>query len=164
MGLELFEMRFGRGRLALSAMPGLHNSLAHDLAAIVTWRADLVISLVEQVELASAAAADLPELLHEAGVAWQHFPIRDYDIPDAAGTVSWQGLCQRALDILGGGGRVLVHCRGGCGRSGMVALKLMVASGLPSGEALSRLRDVRPCAVETDPQMVWATEGRIHKA
>ena len=59
-------------------------------------------------------------------------------------------------DALRGGGRVLVHCRGGCGRSGMVALRLMIEAGEAPDEALSRLRSVRPCAVETKAQMGWA--------
>ena len=69
-----------------------------------------------------------------------------------------------AISILGalyhraltGRGRVLIHCKGGCGRSGMVALRLMIEAGEAPDEALARLRSVRPCAVETDAQMRWA--------
>jgi len=59
---------------------------------------------------------------------------------------------------LQGGGRVLIHCRGGCGRSGMAALRLMIESGEEAGAALSRLRALRPCAVETEAQMAWAQQ------
>jgi len=55
-----------------------------------------------------------------------------------------------------GGGKVLVHCMGGCGRSGMAVLRLMVETGEPPHSALSRLRAARPCAVETDAQFDWA--------
>ncbi len=56
------------------------------------------------------------------------------------------------------GGRVLVHCMGGCGRSGMALLRLMVESGEPADRALARLRAVRPCAVETPEQLAWASQ------
>ncbi|MGB3280173.1 MAG: protein-tyrosine phosphatase family protein, partial [Pseudorhodobacter sp.] len=59
--------------------------------------------------------------------------------------------------ILARGGRLMVHCRGGCGRTGMIALRLMVDTGEEPGAALARLRAVRPCAVETDAQEVWAS-------
>ena len=54
-----------------------------------------------------------------------------------------------ALSALQGKGRVLIHCMGGCGRSGMAALRLMIEAGEAPGAALERLRAVRPCAVET---------------
>ena len=51
---------------------------------------------------------------------------------------------------------VAVHCRAGIGRSGMVALRLMIEAGEAPDDALARLRTVRPCAVETTAQMHWA--------
>jgi protein-tyrosine phosphatase len=50
----------------------------------------------------------------------------------------------------------LVQCFGGCGRSGMVALRLMRRTGLPADLALSHLRAIRPCAIETTEQEHWA--------
>ena len=41
-------------------------------------------------------------------------------------------------------------------RSGMIALRLMVERGADPDEALKRLRAVRPGAVETDEQRLWA--------
>ena len=58
---------------------------------------------------------------------------------------------------LRGGGRVLIHCRAGRGRSGMIALRLMIAGGERPVAALKRLRAVQPEAVETPGQMNWAT-------
>ena len=72
---------------------------------------------------------------------------------------AWDGAAERATSALRGGGRVLIHCMGGCGRSGMAALKLMVACGELPGPALARLRMVRPCAVETEEQLLWARKG-----
>ncbi len=54
------------------------------------------------------------------------------------------------------GGRVLAHCYGGCGRSGMVLMRLMVEAGEDADPALERLRDARPCAVEAKEQRAWA--------
>src|SRR5690606_33735699 len=65
---------------------------------------------------------------------------------------------------LEGGGRVLVHCLGGCGRSGMVALRLMIGAGETPEVALRHLRGVRPCAVETEAQLAWATGRRVWRA
>ena len=52
---------------------------------------------------------------------------------------------------------MVVHCMGGCGRSGMILLRLMIDAGETPDSALARLRTARPCAVETKAQMRWAT-------
>ena len=63
------------------------------------------------------------------------------------------------LAVVAGGGRVLFHCLGGCGRSGMAVLRLLVEMGEAPEAALERLRRVRPCAVETGDQCDWAARG-----
>ncbi|MFX0541249.1 protein-tyrosine phosphatase family protein [Roseovarius sp. S4756] len=65
-----------------------------------------------------------------------------------------------ALSALRGGGRVLFHCPGGCGRSGMAALRLMIAAAEAPDAAQERLRARRPCAVETSAQMRWPLRGQ----
>ena len=54
------------------------------------------------------------------------------------------------------GGRVLIHCRMGKGRSGMAALRLMIEIGERPTEALQRIRSVHPMAIETHDRMTWA--------
>lgn len=40
----------------------------------------------------------------------------------------------------------------------MMLLRLMVEMGEDPDKALARLRHARPCAVETEAQMLWATQ------
>ena len=60
------------------------------------------------------------------------------------------------LQKVNNGDRILIHCRGGCGRSGMIVLRIMIEFGEDPEEALERLRKIRPCAVETEAQENWA--------
>eukprot|EP00913_Durusdinium_trenchii_P034016 g31843.t1 len=54
------------------------------------------------------------------------------------------------LDTFAGGRRLVVHCRGGIGRAGTVASRLLVELGVATPEeALRRVRAARPGAVET---------------
>ena len=84
------------------------------------------------------------------------FPVVDFDIPDAGRAGEWQEVRDKVLAVLAGQGRALFHCRGGCGRSGMAVLRIMIEGGEDAEQALDRLREVRPCAVETEAQMRWA--------
>lgn len=146
----------GRGTLALSPMPGRTRHYAADLAALLRWGPDLVVTMCETVELARKGAGGLPEDLAAAGIAWVHLPIADFGAPGPEVEALWPGVSARARGVLAGGGQVLVHCFGGCGRSGMAVLRLMIEAGEAPTAALARLRAARPCAVETEAQMDWA--------
>jgi Cyclin-dependent kinase inhibitor 3 (CDKN3) len=145
----------GRGAIGLCRMPGRGGALADDLAAIAAWSPRVVVSLAQAGELAAHGALTLGEALGAWDIAHRHFPIVDYGAPDAA--AEWAGLAAALHGALDDGQRVLVHCMGGCGRSGMVALRLMVERGEAPQAALERLRIARPCAVETDGQLAWAS-------
>lgn len=147
----IYDLAAGQGRLGLSPAPGANGDYAGDLAKIRNWRPDLVISAVTLDEMAALGCAGFAR---DLGAIWRHFPIADYQVPDADGDAAWPALASEALAVCRRGGRVLTHCRGGCGRSGMIALRLM--RGLGAG-TLEDLRAVRPCAVETDAQLVWAS-------
>lgn len=164
MGYEVLAVTVGGGDLALAPVPGAEGDLQADVQAIVRWGATLVISATETEEMQQLGAGELPRALREAGIDWAHFPIRDFDVPKEDMQAQWAEVALRAREQLQAGARVLVHCRGGCGRSGMLVLRLMLDGGLTPTEALQKLRAVRPCAVETDAQMVWATKGVLKQA
>jgi ADP-ribosyl-[dinitrogen reductase] hydrolase len=55
---------------------------------------------------------------------------------------------------------IVVHCRGGIGRAGMVAARLLVELGDAPDVATAKVRAARhPKAVETLEQERWATNG-----
>lgn len=159
MGYEVFAVPVGGGQLALAPVPGAEGDLHADVDAIAQWGATLVVSATEAEEMQTLGAEALPGLLRGNAVRWAHFPIRDFCVPDANVQAQWAGVSEQVRQQLQAGGRVLMHCRGGCGRSGMLVLRLMIEAGIGAEEALQQLRAVRPCAVETDAQMVWATSG-----
>lgn len=159
-GLVIYALGIGDGILALSPLPGSGGAYADDLDHIRDWKPALVISLTTDAEFAAVRAGNLGVDLQAMGCRWVHLPIEDFNAPSEAIIAQWAKVSQSVLQALSGGGRVLVHCRGGCGRSGMVALRLMIESGEEPDQALARLRGVRACAIETADQMAWARAGR----
>jgi protein-tyrosine phosphatase len=157
--LPLAEVAVGAGRAALCPMPGSAGGPVADLATILAWQPGLVLSLATADEMAARGAAGLGAALAAQGVAWRHMPVADFGVPGEGFRAAWPDVEAEALALLARGGRVLAHCMGGCGRSGMVVLRLMVASGEPAAAALDRLRRARPCAVETPGQRDWAARG-----
>lgn len=143
------------GLIALAACPGRHRGAAADVAAYRAWGATDVLSLTQAHELPDEAA--LETALHAAGLAWHRFPIADYGVPDAGS--AWPDLAPRLHAALDRGGRLVLHCWGGRGRSGMVAARLLVERGASVEEAGGIVRTARPGAVETPEQEAWVARG-----
>jgi hypothetical protein len=158
-GFVIHALHVGGGTLALAPLPGAGGTYGSDMAHLRDWRPALVISMTTGAEMAAAGAGALPFDVQESGARWIGVPVEDFGVPDAAQAADWAEASAAARAALGGGGRVLVHCRGGCGRSGMAALRLMIETGEAPGAALARLRARRPCAVETGAQLAWAQRG-----
>ncbi|QFS81589.1 hypothetical protein FIU97_01905 [Roseivivax sp. THAF40] len=150
----------GGGILAIAPMPGAGGNYAADVEHIRNWAPALVLSLVTRTELVVAGAENFGSDMQDRGTRWDHLEIEDFAAPDAAFDARWAAVSGFARRALLGGGRVLLHCKGGCGRSGMAALRLMIEMGEAPDEALQRLRAVRPCAIETDAQMAWAMAAK----
>ncbi|MEM9580046.1 MAG: protein-tyrosine phosphatase family protein [Pseudomonadota bacterium] len=157
--LVLHTLSVGGGLLAVSQLPGKDGDYAGDFAFLRDWRPAIVLTLTTRAELVTTGAEALGQDIKESGARWLHLPVEDFGTPDATFMSAWDSVKSDALAALKGQGRVLVHCKGGCGRSGMVALRLMVEAGEPAVDALLRLRRIRPCAIETDAQMRWAVTG-----
>ncbi len=152
----IHALSVGGGILAISPLPGRTRHYGTDWQRLMAWGPDVVVSMTEMHELERKGAGSLGTDLANAGVVWHHLPVPDYSVPDAAIDAAWPGTEALVLAVLAKGGKVLVHCFGGCGRSGMAVLRIMRAAG--ETEALTTLRRVRPCAVETEAQMAWAMQ------
>jgi len=141
----------GGGQLSLSPLPALTRR-GDDLGDLRDAGAVALLSLVGDDEFGPDGPDAFGARVAAAGLDWLRLPIPDYGVPQAADAV-----LADVLSRLGQGQHVAIHCRAGCGRSGMIALRLMVLAGEEPEHALDRLRLRRPCAVETEAQRLWAS-------
>lgn len=153
----IHALQVGNGILAISPLPGRGGSYAADLEHLREWQPAMLISMTTLAEMTAHGAQTLGADIQDRGARWHHLPVADFGTPDAQVAEHWPEVSRAARQALAGGGRVLIHCMGGCGRSGMAALRLMIEAGEKPDAALAHLRRIRPCAVETDEQMKWAT-------
>ncbi len=158
-GFVMYALPVLRGILAIAPLPGSGGEYAADLAHLKDWQPALVVTMTTTAEMVAAGAGKLGQDVAFLGTRWVHVPTPDYGVPDADAMRNWTRAEPIALSALRGGGRVVIHCKGGCGRSGMAALRVMIAAGDAPDAALARLRALRPCAVETSAQMRWARRG-----
>lgn len=147
----------GPGRIGLARLPGRSGDIAGDVAAICHWGARLVLSMTESAEMAAGGAGELAPRLAACNIAHHHFPIRDFGAPERTDE-RWPALSQTLHARLDAGEAVLVHCMGGKGRSGMLALRLLTERGMEPEAALRLIRQMRPGAVETPEQEIWGKD------
>ena len=120
--------------------------------------AEAIVTMVQDRELDMLSVRDMRERCEERDLTWLHCPIPDFDGPGAAFERAWaDGAGEQARAILRRGGTVVSHCRGGIGRAGTVASRLLIELGAATpDEALRRVRQARPGAVET-----WEQEQHV---
>ncbi|MEM6577311.1 MAG: protein-tyrosine phosphatase family protein [Pseudomonadota bacterium] len=155
---EIFALPVAGGLLGIAPLPGRDGHREEDLATLRDWDPALVISMTTGAEHSAHGMADLGRAFQAEGIAWVHFPVEDMSVPTTDQSEAWTHVEQRTLSMLHSRSRVLIHCLGGCGRSGMAALRLMICAGESPDVALNNLRAVRRCAVETAAQIHWACD------
>ena len=126
---------------------------SRDIAA----RAEAGIDAV--VDLRSEASDDAAALAR-AGVEFLHLPTPDHCALSLADMDAGVAFVAPRLQA---GGKVLVHCREGIGRSVTLCLCILVAQGCEPVEAMRRIKARRPWSSPSPPQFdafaAWLVRG-----
>lgn len=145
---------FCPGKKQNSAYSGIWDrDLSLDLDLIRDWGAAAVVTLVEDHELVSLNVPSLGAEVRARHMRWHHLPIPYVTPPDAGFEQQWLESGEELRSMLRHGFNVLVHCKGGLGRAGTVAARLLVELGVAQEHAVEKVRRVRPGAIETPAQL-----------
>jgi len=136
------------GTIGMGPQP---NSAA-EFDMLAEYDADHMITLTEAHEW---QVEDFETYARDASPNWHHHPVRDF----TAANDAINPLVETLTNVLREKGKIFIHCRGGCGRTGMLAMRLLILQGEDPDQALKRLREVRPCAIEKKSQEFWARFG-----
>jgi len=86
----------------------------------------------------------LPQRGRAHGLAWYHCPIRDQQPPAARFEQRWQQDFPAVRQRLEAGEHLVLHCRGGLGRTGTVAACILIEFGTDPDTAVRRIGVARP--------------------
>jgi ADP-ribosyl-[dinitrogen reductase] hydrolase len=157
----LIGITLAPGKKGASNFGGVHNrDLDTDLDVIAKWNAAAVVTLVEDHELTELEIPDLEDGVNQRFMEWHHLPIVDVSVPDAKFEMTWPERSAKLRSLLENGANILVHCRGGVGRAGMIAARLLAEMGINAGAAIKQVRAARPNAIETSAQERWVMKGK----
>jgi protein-tyrosine phosphatase len=142
------------GKLALASRPRGGDWLEDEMAG---WRragVDTVLSLLTPEEERDLDLKREAQAAKAEGMKFASLPIPDRQAPNSESEVS--ATLDRVDADLSAGKNVVIHCRQGIGRTGLVAACLLVAKGLTPEAAVKNLSAARGTQVpETAEQRRW---------
>ena len=142
------------GKLAVSARPRGGDWLPDEIANWKKAGVGAVLSLLTPEEEKELDLRDEARLVREQGIQFNSFPIPDLHTPTSE--AKFAEALDKLSDTLSSGKNLLIHCRQGLGRSGLVAACLLVTKGLSSDSAVDTVSAARGVSVpETKAQREW---------
>lgn len=166
--IAFVQTRDNGGRIGITFCPGKkqHDALTGawdrdlcvDLDAIQASGAAAVVSLIEPSEFQSLGVDRLGEEVRARHMDWFHLPIADVSIPGPLFEQEWTTIGANLRSRLRQGFDIVVHCKGGLGRAGMIAARLLVELGTEPRAAIEQVRMARPGAIETHEQLTYVQQ------
>jgi protein-tyrosine phosphatase len=142
------------GKFAVASRPRGGDWLEEEIAA---WRqagVDVVVSLLTPEEEQDLNLKNEPGQVGRHGMKFMSLPIPDRQVPPSQSAVVDT---LEMLDAeLASGKNVVIHCRQGIGRSGLLGACLLITRGLSSGAAVDNVSAARGLPIpETEEQRRW---------
>jgi protein-tyrosine phosphatase len=143
-----------------------NRSLELDGQQIAKWEATSIVTLMRDSEFPKVGIPTSDCIRSAANIA-RHYqvPVHDlrapcYDPFDDNILIRWQQAIENTMNQLMSGARVVVHCRGGLGRTGTFVAELLIRSGYSPQTAIRNVRTARPGAIETQDQLFYLQKLR----
>lgn len=147
-------MTFCPGKVQPGTMTGGRaRDLGADLDAVSARGAAAVVTLVEDHGLEALQVLGLDMEVQARHMYWLHLPVPDVSPPGPVFEAAWVSAGAGLRHRLRAGFDVVVHRKGGPGRAGMIAARLLAELGVPPERALAQVSAVRPGAIETPAQL-----------
>lgn len=144
-------------RLALAPRPRAGEWLEDEL---VGWRragVDTVVSLLEPDEARGLGLADEERICRACDIDYLSFPIPDRQTPPSVDET--RRLVAELATRLRCGRAIVLHCRAGIGRTGLIAACVLCELGIGSAKAFAMLSTARRVQVpDTQEQETWVSE------
>jgi protein-tyrosine phosphatase len=142
------------GRLAVAARPRGGDWLADEIAGWKRQGVGAVLSLLTSQEEKDLDLAEEGRIAKSQGMLFESFPIPDLQVPRSESKLA--STLEKASSTLAGGTNLVIHCRQGIGRSGLVAACLLATKGISPGAAIDAVSAARGVLIpETSEQREW---------
>lgn len=154
---EIYKIKYdGDGFLAIMAKPRKGDWLEDEIKGLAALDVNVIVSLLDFGEILELGLRQEQAICEANSIEFLSFPIKDRGVPDSpAHFVHFvRHLHQKLLD----GQNMVIHCRAGIGRSGLMAACLLVHANESPHKAFARVSEARKLNVpDTREQIDWVS-------
>ncbi|WP_336987855.1 tyrosine-protein phosphatase [Aeromonas hydrophila] len=141
-------------RLIFTPCPGTKEaSLQASLKTLKEAGAEAVVTMMPDAELSEFKADSLPAECEALDLAWFQLPVEDDCAPETPFAEAFANHKADLLARLAAGQTLAIHCRGGSGRTGLMAAILLLEAGYAPTQVKSLVQGLRPKALTLDPHV-----------
>ena len=143
----------GSGTLSVMAKPVSGEWIEDEFHGLKMLGIDVIVSLLEHDEEREVGLREESNLCSKNGILFVSFPIPDRGLPD---TTQARILSEKLLLEINNGKHIVIHCRAGIGRTGIISGAILKESGLDTNLALELISSSRGVQVpDTKEQENW---------
>lgn len=133
--------------LILMPCPGSKElGLQETLSQLKKQKVDAILTLMTAAELSKYSFSDIGKSVKSLGISWFHLPIVDDHAPENEFLTLWETAGPAIHRLLEQGKKVAIHCKGGTGRTGIVAAQILLERGDNLEKIMKRIKKRRPKA------------------
>ena len=144
------------GTILFTPCPGTQTAdLPTSLQQLANAGASAIITLMPAAEMQRNQVTAMPDHCAQLGLQWFHLPIEDDSVPTTEFAHAWQACHEQLHALLKSGKHLAIHCKGGTGRTGLVAAQLLLEMGIGVDEVITMVRSVRPKALQIPAQLQY---------
>ncbi len=143
-------------RIILTPCPGTKSvELNESLKDLKQAGTTVLLTLMSDEEMTENQIEFIPQLCKQQQITWLQLPIVDDDVPNKVFENKWKQYQVLILATIINGGCLTIHCKGGKGRTGLVAAMILTCYGWPIEKVISCIQNVRPEALKVKEQLAY---------
>jgi len=140
-------IKHSKAKIILTPCPGsLEVPLPDALNEIKSIGAEAVLTLMTQTELEKNDLSAIGESVKAKGMSWFHLPIVDDSAPNSDFLNAWETAGPAVHRLIEQGKSIAIHCKGGSGRTGVVAAQILLERGELMQPVMDDIKRLRPNA------------------
>ena len=137
------------GQIIFTPRPGTKGiDVTTSLKQLAAAGAQAILTLMPLEEMQRNDVADLSQQCKSLGLLWFHLPIEDDHAPENDFQNAWATAKRAIHELLDAGKTLAIHCKGGSGRTGLVAAQILLERGMPLEQVIDKVRAIRPNALQ----------------
>ena len=118
------------GSIFISNSPGSDLSIEEDIKQTAKLKISSFLSLLEDHEIEFLKLERIHLFLSEINIVYYRYPISDFSVPKKENIRTLDAILSNLMNRLIVGDNVLIHCKAGLGRSGMISALILKKFGM----------------------------------